>query len=214
MKNNSMRKQIGGASANALVMPVAVVLAVFHVLIIALILMINSSSGKLSTVMKDAGTYTQDATSLLAGSSLLSETSSNYVLMPVTESGESGYSMAVLLFDINYLKTTNDTMGHLAGDKLIRDAAECIASCFGDGKESNCFRFGGDEFAAVVKNCTPETIRSKVERFQEAEKQHNVSISLGYAYAEEIGETTFKQLLDEADRQMYANKKAAHDAQA
>ena len=42
------------------------------------------------------------------------------------ESGQSGYAMAVFLFDINYLKTTNDTKGHAAGDDLIRSAAECI----------------------------------------------------------------------------------------
>lgn len=127
------------------------------------------------------------------------------------ESGESGYSLAVVLFDINFLKATNDTQGHLAGDELIREAAACIASCFSDGKESSCYRFGGDEFAAVVKNCSPERISEMVERFEALEKQQGVSISVGYAYAEEIGETTFKQLLEEADRQMYIQKKSVHD---
>ena len=123
---------------------------------------------------------------------------------------ESGCPVAVLLFDINFLKQTNDTQGHLAGDRLIRAAADCISSCFGDGESGNCFRFGGDEFAAIVKNCTPEKIGMMVERFKEMEKEHNVSISLGYAYTDEIGKKSFKQLLDEADRQMYAYKKAEH----
>ena len=123
---------------------------------------------------------------------------------------DGGGSLAVLLFDINYLKTTNDTMGHLAGDKLIRDSAECISACFGSAEEGNCFRFGGDEFAAVLKNCTPDSIRGMVRRFEEEQKQRNISISLGYAFAEEIGDTTFRKLLDEADRQMYAYKRQAH----
>lgn len=122
------------------------------------------------------------------------------------ESGESGYSTAVLLFDVNYLKKTNDTQGHLAGDKLIRTAAECIASCFGE----NCFRFGGDEFAAVVKDCTPETINQMVARFEETERAKNISVSLGFAYAEEIGNTSFRKLLDEADQRMYDQKKEMH----
>lgn len=126
------------------------------------------------------------------------------------EAEESGYSLVVLLFDINYLKATNDSLGHLAGDKLIRTAAECISTCFGDGEDSNCFRFGGDEFAAVVKNCTPDMIRGMIKRFEEEEKRRDVSISLGYAYAEEIGNTSFKKLLDEADRNMYNYKKIAH----
>ena len=53
-----------------------------------MILMINSVSTDLSTIMQNAGKYNQDATSLLAGSSLLSETSSNFILMPKTEGGE------------------------------------------------------------------------------------------------------------------------------
>ena len=122
------------------------------------------------------------------------------------ESKESGYSVAVVLFDVNYLKVTNDTQGHLAGDKLLISAAECIAKCFGE----NCFRFGGDEFAAVVKDCTPESIEVMIRRFQEAEKEKNVSISLGYAYTDEIGSTSFKKLLDEADQKMYEQKELTH----
>lgn len=122
------------------------------------------------------------------------------------ESESSGYSMAVLLFDVNYLKQTNDSQGHLAGDRLLKTAAECISTCFGE----NCFRFGGDEFAAIVKDCTPEAVENMVSRFEATEKARNVSVSLGYAYAEEIGKTSFRSLLDEADRRMYAQKKALH----
>ena len=120
--------------------------------------------------------------------------------------GERGYSLAILMFDINYLKETNDTEGHSAGDNLIRTAAQCITSCFGE----KSFRIGGDEFAAVVEDCRPETVQQMIYRFREAEKQENISISVGYAYADNISETTIKQLLDEADKQMYAEKQAAH----
>jgi len=447
MQKKKPNNRVGGVSANALTMPIVVVLAILHVLIVVVIVMINTNSSNLSVIMSNAGQYTQEATSLLGGSSLLSETASNYVLMPLTEAGEanvsplqayaselgeprrgddivakfrshkinpeemqllenaaesanymlqaqlhaislvssiyplpqikpltdiplvaltdeeqamsdeqrlaaartlilgsvygmnkqsvsqnvnacvgvlqstssqlgamvsqriarlrailwaitisivvvlvitftmlyrqllsplgrfvmlipedvpldetrgfrevrlvaaayndvlkrrnaldsilrsaaetdaltnlpnryrfeqyllesesSGYSMAVLLFDVNFLKQTNDTEGHLAGDRLLRDAAHCISSCFGE----NCFRFGGDEFAAIVKDCTPDAIDRMVAQFEQAEKEHNVSISLGYAYAEEIGHTTFRKLLDEADQKMYAQKKQIH----
>ena len=122
------------------------------------------------------------------------------------DAGESGYSLAILMFDINYLKQTNDTFGHSAGDKLIRTAAKCITSCFGD----KSFRIGGDEFAAVVEDCKPEAVQQMIYRFREAEQRENVSISVGYAYAEKISETTIKELLDEADKQMYAEKQMAH----
>lgn len=125
----------------------------------------------------------------------------------VVESPDSGCSMAVVLFDVNYLKRTNDTEGHLAGDELLRHAADCIAACFGE----NCFRFGGDEFAAIVTDCTRDTIRGMIRRFEELEKKEGVSISLGYAYTDDIGKTTVKDLLDEADKYMYAQKKIVHE---
>ena len=123
------------------------------------------------------------------------------------EAQDSGSSMAVMLFDVNFLKRTNDTQGHLAGDQLIRHAADCISSCFGE----NCFRFGGDEFAAIVTDCTLDSIRGMVRRFEEMEKKEDVSIALGCAYTDDIGKTTIKDLLDEADRYMYAQKKIVHE---
>ena len=116
------------------------------------------------------------------------------------DAGESGYSLAILMFDINFLKETNDTLGHSAGDKLIRKAAECITSCFGD----KSFRIGGDEFAAVVEDCKPEMVQQMIDRFREVGERANVSISVGYAYAEKINEATIKQMIDEADKLMYA----------
>ena len=95
----------------------------------------------------------------------------------------------------------------MAGDQLIRHAADCISSCFGE----NCFRFGGDEFAAIVTDCTLDSIRGMVRRFEEKEKMEGISISLGYAYTDDIGKTTIKDLLDEADRYMYAQKKIVHE---
>jgi GGDEF domain-containing protein len=53
-------------------------------------------------------------------------------------------------------------------------------------------------------------VQQMIYRFREAEQRENVSISVGYAYAERISETTIKELLDEADKQMYAEKQMAH----
>ena len=81
-------KKIGGISANSLVLPIVVILSILHIAIISLIMAINTSSSSLSRIMQNAGSYTQEATSLLAGSSLLSETATNFVLLPIAENGE------------------------------------------------------------------------------------------------------------------------------
>lgn len=114
--------------------------------------------------------------------------------------------MAVLLFDVNYLKQTNDTLGHLAGDRLICTAANCISDSFGE----KCYRFGGDEFAAIVEDCTPQSLQKMIDKFQVYEKMSNVSISYGYAYTPDLSKTTIKKLIDEADRNMYTQKRETH----
>lgn len=56
----------------------------------------------------------------------------------------------LLLVDIDHLKAVNDTMGHLAGDHLIKGVADLIAS---EGTRETTCRLGGDEFAVIVDGC-------------------------------------------------------------
>ena len=126
------------------------------------------------------------------------------------ESGKSGCSVTFLIFDVNRLKEVNDKKGHLAGDELILRAAECIGECFGVPGESNCFRIGGDEFAAIVKRISRDEIDRRLAWFTERQKEAGISVAAGLAYAEEIGETDFRELFLKADRNMYSDKMRAH----
>ena len=120
------------------------------------------------------------------------------------------HSLAVFQFDVNYLKRTNDTLGHAAGDDLIRRAGECISTCFAMTDNGRCYRLGGDEFAAILKNTSESEIAEIVHEFEQAQARYDVSISWGYAYTEQVGGTSFKALMDEADRRMYQMKEKAH----
>ena len=130
-----------------------------------------------------------------------------YVL-EVDEEGAS--SLAVLLFDVNFLKRVNDTQGHLEGDKLLRTAALCIRETFCGGTLDNCYRYGGDEFAAILKDCSEEEIKAKIDRFNRTLEREKISVSVGYAFTEEVGEGTFKKLMAIADKRMYAQKRDVH----
>ena len=121
---------------------------------------------------------------------------------------EKGHSLAKAV--INRLKEVNDKKGHLAGDELILRAAECIGECFGVPGESNCFRIGGDEFAAIVKRISRDEIDRRLAWFTERQKETGMSVAAGLAYAEEIGETDFRELFLKADRNMYSDKMRAH----
>lgn len=82
------RKKYGGLPANAFFIPVVIILAISQVAIVMLMVTMFTQSGKLSQVSQEASSYVSEATSLIAGASLLSETSNNFVFMPVTPQGE------------------------------------------------------------------------------------------------------------------------------
>ena len=128
------------------------------------------------------------------------------------ESGEDDSSMAVVVFDVNYLKQTNDTSGHMEGDKLLRTAGDCIRECFSNEKGDNCYRIGGDEFTAILRGCDEENIRDRLNRFDLALEREHISVSVGYAFADRTDEDTFQKLLSEADRRMYKEKKQIHES--
>jgi hypothetical protein len=127
MQNKRPYNRVGGVSANALTMPIVVILSILHVTIIAVIVMINTSSSNLSIINSNAGRYTQEATSLLAGSSLLSETSSNYVLMPLTEAGEPNVApLQAYASELSQPRRGDDILALFRSHKINQEELELL----------------------------------------------------------------------------------------
>jgi len=124
-------------------------------------------------------------------------------------------SVTLFMFDLNYLKVTNDTYGHKAGDELLEGLGTCIKTAF--GKYGSCYRLGGDEFAAVVIGHA-DRILDIIEQFNDTVDAYNkrhmykVSTSLGYATGKytEGDVDFFNKIFRGADDMMYANKEHFH----
>lgn len=118
--------------------------------------------------------------------------------------------IAVIICDIDNLKLINDTMGHLAGDRLLKAAAGIIQKS--SARDSIAARIGGDEFAVLVPTASTEYIEMFKKELQENITLHNlanpdipVSISSGCAISQQ-NQTDLKVLMREADLCMYRQK--------
>lgn len=127
---------------------------------------------------------------------------------------------ALIIIDINKFKAINDTYGHLAGDRVIKEMAHRLTKVL-RGKEL-VSRWGGDEFVVYVDDLESladiEKIIKRIHRevadpFQTDEALIHVDISTGYACYPDDG-TRYQELYKKADHKMYANKALSEETQS
>ena len=127
------------------------------------------------------------------------------------ESGEIVFG--VLVFDINYLKETNDRYGHDVGNKLIVSAARIISDVF---KRSPVFRIGGDEFLVILRNRDLDGLEELLKNFDDEclnksvdidKESIPVSIAKGFARYDSKKDASFIDVFNRADDAMYENKR-------
>ena len=118
-----------------------------------------------------------------------------------------------LIADVDYFKNINDTFGHTAGDKVLKDVAVHLNNCFAECGAVG--RIGGDEFAAVIdKEISQDEIESRLDEFLTGisdvlPEVHKVTCSIGvcrFKYPQDISD-----LLKKADEALYKAKKNGRD---
>lgn len=116
----------------------------------------------------------------------------------------------VLYADVDDFKRVNDTAGHGAGNRHLRDVTAVLTQAAGPGALIG--RLGGDEFAMIVPvdaqddEPLPERIRSVAAACNAQRSRLPLSLSLGLAPFDPQRPVPLAQLLEQADRAMYRDK--------
>jgi len=132
----------------------------------------------------------------------------------IAAAARSRSDVAVLAIDIDHFKQINDTIGHLAGDSVLREVAAVLTQSSRAGDVVS--RVGGDEFAILLPDADSETAGVAAERVLETIRTHpfatargrrSVTVSVGFAAESvaDVGVTT--ALRARADEALYVAKR-------
>lgn len=130
---------------------------------------------------------------------------------------ESRCGVSLLLFDINHFKSINDSYGHPVGDEVLKKIADAIQQILRKGEK--LYRIGGDEFATLFHNCTPEEALYAANRCRKAINnisfikqgiKEPVRASIGVAHNNIDDHSSISDLLWQADVAVYSAKKPGH----
>ncbi|MEX0659822.1 MAG: GGDEF domain-containing protein [Egibacteraceae bacterium] len=126
--------------------------------------------------------------------------------------GDEGEQVALLLLDIDWFKTVNDTHGHQVGDDVLRQVgATLMASARGFDTVA---RYGGEEFAVIVPGCDRAAAHAAAERLRRRVEQAStvvpITASVGVALAPEHADTP-EVLIKAADDALLAAKAAGRN---
>jgi len=120
-----------------------------------------------------------------------------------------GKNVTILVFDVNNLKTINDTEGHEAGDKYLKNTADIIFDNLGG--MGPLYRIGGDEYTVVLADRKESEVEAVLESLRNekrmAYKKQPFSCAFGAAAYDKSIDETLKDTFKRADEAMYIHKK-------
>jgi two-component system cell cycle response regulator len=115
-------------------------------------------------------------------------------------------SLSLLMFDLDNFKRYNDLYGHLEGDKVLRKIGQIVRQSIRSNVDSG-YRYGGDEFAALLIGASLDqtlTIAERVRSLIEQAGFQNITVSIGLA--EFKNHFDLEEFVKSADDAMYVAK--------
>jgi diguanylate cyclase (GGDEF)-like protein len=137
-------------------------------------------------------------------------------LEPLVQSIHAANSELICMaIDIDHFKQVNDTLGHAAGDELLILLGSLIRASI--RHSDYAIRPGGDEFVVLMPGCSVTSAKRVAERIGELFGHHTrttlpghlgATVSIGIAALEQAPQATGAELLEAADQNLYAAKRA------
>ncbi|HTS74836.1 MAG TPA: diguanylate cyclase, partial [Bryobacteraceae bacterium] len=131
----------------------------------------------------------------------------------LSRSRRSQAPLAVMVLDLDGFKLVNDRFGHLEGNKVLRAVATRLKDACRE--YDYIARMGGDEFVILLAGIRPTDVHVKISQFRQVVQDIGRELFSGNLLTTSIGVANFpddgtdaEQLLAEADRQMYKEKRA------
>jgi diguanylate cyclase (GGDEF)-like protein len=122
-------------------------------------------------------------------------------------------SGVIVMIDVDNLKGINDKFGHAAGDAVIRAAANSVRTLI--RADDLLFRWGGDEFVAIIPNSTLVTVSERLAPLSEgimarvSPSGPPLRFSISWGGAEFGGRTSMESAMKAADQAMYRSRSRA-----
>lgn len=125
-----------------------------------------------------------------------------------------GLNSLLIYADIDGLKIINDTFGHTEGSLAIAKAADILRQTFRDSDIIG--RVGGDEFAIMAQDVplaevdnTKDRLQENLQKYnQESNRSYQLALSLGAVSIEPNDDSSLDQLIAQADKMMYDQKRS------
>lgn len=123
----------------------------------------------------------------------------------------------MVMLDIDHFKTVNDTLGHAAGDVVIKCVADLLK--LSSRAYDHVGRMGGEEYAMMLIDCNVESATEIAQRLckevseQNIEHQHTnikITISIGLSQVQ-LDDANIKQSLQRADKALYISKQGGRN---
>lgn len=183
----------------------------WHILFLAHPPMFAIVFGAIGTLFEDLKSHNRELISRLeheaTTDSLTGATSRRFVLQELerslARSERSGEPVSVVLMDMDNFKEVNDTQGHLAGDKLLRDVATALKEALRMGDTLG--RYGGDEFLIVAPGGREGAVTVSERARKAVQDRTGHTISAGIAVSGENGRS-FSELIMAADAHLAVRK--------